>query len=569
MTVFGRTCTSLLVCLAAMPVMASAQESAPDTSEPAARSREGRERRPAPVTIENANILSMSDDGTFRGTVVLRRGKIAQVQKRSGISIGLGGGPRRGVIDGSGKFVTPGFIDASSSLALSADGGAGGRASFKAADAVDPFDRAVFEEVLRQGVTTICVEPPHDSGFVGSAAVIRLENLDDLGTTTRDDVCLVARVGRGAKGPVARLNELSALRKALEDAKTYREAQEAYEEELEEYRKGLKEGKTVKLEKKEAKKSPESGPAPAPDEQQRRRRGRRPPRPRPPRMSAVDQVNAWLGESAWQESPPEPREWYTGFTGPICDEGESEEAHALHSGGHDYSAEEQAAEWEALLDMIHGQADGEKQDGKSDAKGELTKPQKPDPSTENEVLVRALKHEIPVRFEVHHPADVAAVLKLIEEFNLKASVSGVAGAGFVADEIGETGMQVLIDRSWAAAGLDRTHWGDVAASNAKLLAAAGAPIVITSGRMPGVSTAYLSQLAAMWAGGGLDRDAAMKGITIEAARACGMDGEIGSIEKDKLADVVVWSNHPLRPDAVVERVFVGGREVYRRPGIGG
>jgi hypothetical protein len=404
---------------------------------------------------------------------------------------------------------------------------------------------------------------------VGSAAVIRLENLDDLPATTKNDVCLVARTGLGVKGPFARLSELGALRKALEEAKAYREAQEAYEEELEEYLKALKEGKTVKLKEKEEKKSPESGPAPPADEP-RRRRGRRPPRPRPPRTSVVDQVVSWLGDAAWDDTQPAPREWYAGYTGPICDEEEDHPAHELLDGGHDYSAEELAAEWETLLDVLQGQADDEeKTETKPGDKGDITKPQKPEPSTENEILVRALKHEIPVRFEVHHPADVKEVLKLIDEFNLKASVTGVAGASFVAEEIGETGMQVLVDRSWAGTGLDRSHWRDISANNAKLLAAAGAPIAITSGRMPGVSTAYLSQIAALWAGGGLNRDAAMKGITIEAARACGMDAEIGSIEKDKLADVVIWSNHPLRPDAVVERVYVGGREVYRRQGIGG
>ena len=60
--------------------------------------------------------------------------------------------------------------------------------------------------------------------------------------------------------------------------------------------------------------------------------------------------------------------------------------------------------------------------------------------------------------------------------------------------------------------------------------------------------------------------AAMRAITIDAAKVCGVAETLGSLEKGKLADVVIWSGHPLAPDSVVERVFVGGVEVYRRAG---
>lgn len=572
MACVGRMGGCILIGMLALPSMVRAQSEPESQPAEARRPRRGpaaRDAGPPPVTIENATILSMSPQGTFKGTLVLRRGKIAQVQQKTGIALGMGGGRRRNTIDADGKFVTPGLIDAASSLALAPGGYGSGRASFKAADAVNSFDRAAFEEALRGGVTAVCIEPHYDAGFVGTAALIRLENLDDLCATTRDDVCLVARTGLGVKGPFARLSELAALRKTLEEAKAYRESIETYEEELEAYLKALKEGKTVKLKKKEDEaKPPDSGPAPPPPEERRGRRGRRPPRPRPPRMSVVDQVTAWLGDAAWVDERPVERAWFEAYHGPICDEEHVE--HDVQDGGHDHSAEELEAQWQALLDLLDEPSGGDsKSEAKAGDQSDLARPQKPDTNADSEVLVRALKHEIPIRFEVHHAADVQAVLKLIDEFNLKASLSGVAGAAHVSDAIGEAAMTVLLDRSWAGTGVDRSHWRPVSAGNAKKLAAAGAPVVITSGRMPGVSTAYLSQIAAMWAGGGLDRDAALRAVTIEAARACGMDAEIGSIEKDKRADVVIWSDHPLRPDAVVERVFVGGREVYRRPGLGG
>jgi len=81
-----------------------------------------------------------------------------------------------------------------------------------------------------------------------------------------------------------------------------------------------------------------------------------------------------------------------------------------------------------------------------------------------------------------------------------------------------------------------------------------------------VGAQYLTQNAALAVSGGLSEDAAIRAITIEAARSCKMADEIGSLEKGKKADVVLWSGHPLAPDSVVEKVFVDGVEVYSREG---
>jgi alpha-D-ribose 1-methylphosphonate 5-triphosphate diphosphatase len=54
---------------------------------------------------------------------------------------------------------------------------------------------------------------------------------------------------------------------------------------------------------------------------------------------------------------------------------------------------------------------------------------------------------------------------------------------------------------------------------------------------------------------------AVKLITLNAARAAGTDGAVGSIEKGKQADLVMVDDS--RPVATVARAFVAGREVFR------
>lgn len=60
---------------------------------------------------------------------------------------------------------------------------------------------------------------------------------------------------------------------------------------------------------------------------------------------------------------------------------------------------------------------------------------------------------------------------------------------------------------------------------------------------------------------GLPIDAALRAVTLAPAEILGVADRMGSIEKGKIANVVVWSGEPLTKDAKVRMVFVDG-ELY-------
>jgi imidazolonepropionase-like amidohydrolase len=62
-------------------------------------------------------------------------------------------------------------------------------------------------------------------------------------------------------------------------------------------------------------------------------------------------------------------------------------------------------------------------------------------------------------------------------------------------------------------------------------------------------------------GQGLPREAALAAVTLEAARALGLAEELGSLEKDKTANIVFWSGDPFEPSSRVRAVMLGGRFV--------
>src|SRR5437867_1738498 len=59
---------------------------------------------------------------------------------------------------------------------------------------------------------------------------------------------------------------------------------------------------------------------------------------------------------------------------------------------------------------------------------------------------------------------------------------------------------------------------------------------------------------------GLDREAALRAVTLEPARIWGVADRVGSLDVGKDADVVVWSGDPFELTAGAEHVFIAGRE---------
>ncbi|MCB9854920.1 MAG: amidohydrolase family protein [Phycisphaerales bacterium] len=500
------------------------------------------EKGPGVVIIRGATVWTGAEQGTLEdGMIMLRKGKVSRVG-----SGGRAAPPMPGVemIDASGMYITPGLIDAWTMLGLDPGGPVEAGATQNAADALDCFARDVFEDARRAGVTSLCIEPPAISGVVGTAVVVRLADLSDLRSTMTDSTSLVARLGLGVRGPISRLGEIKALHDAFEQGAAYRESWDEYREKLEEYEKKLKDGETVKLKKEDDK--PEEKAEAKPDERPRRgpRGRRRGPRPRPSNFDSMSdsELLAWLQDTHVPGEDPLEGETHGDEDAPIAPE-----------------AEKPAKDAE------------KKDDGKKGGKkegDELTKPERPAFDANLEVVVRALKRELPVRFEAHRPGDIAFALKIISEFHLDGTIVGATGAYLAKDRVVDAGVPIVFGQLTGAGGFDRSHTAEFDAEAPAALAAVGVEsIVIGSGRKGGNSGAqYLAQNAAIAVGHGLSEDSALRAITIDAAKACGIDETLGSIEQGKLADIVIWSGHPLAPDSVVERVFVGGVEVYRRAG---
>ena len=94
---------------------------------------------------------------------------------------------------------------------------------------------------------------------------------------------------------------------------------------------------------------------------------------------------------------------------------------------------------------------------------------------------------------------------------------------------------------------------------AGLLAKAGVVFAFSSGGYDNVR--LIPFQAAMSVAWGLDRDEAIKALTINAAKIFGADKAVGSLEVGKVANLMVVSGDPLEIRSRIQHVVIAGRDI--------
>ena len=177
-----------------------------------------------------------------------------------------------------------------------------------------------------------------------------------------------------------------------------------------------------------------------------------------------------------------------------------------------------------------------------------------------EALARVLKREIPWRQHCHRADDIATAMRIADEFGYELVLDHGTEAHLLADIVAERNIPVIIGPLIVSRSKVEVRNRSVA--NPGKLDAAGVTIAITTDH-PVVPIGNLIHQAALSVKEGLNRDAAMRALTINPARIMGVDDRIGSLTTGKDADFCVWSGDPLDLYSRVEVAYIEGNEVYR------
>jgi imidazolonepropionase-like amidohydrolase len=180
-----------------------------------------------------------------------------------------------------------------------------------------------------------------------------------------------------------------------------------------------------------------------------------------------------------------------------------------------------------------------------------------------EALGRVLRREIPWRQHCHRADDIATAIRIADEFGYNLVIDHGTEAHLLADILAARDIPVVIGPLLTSR--SKVELRNRSLANPGRLASAGVTIAITTDH-PVVPVNFLVHQASLAVKDGLDRETALRALTINPARIAGVDDRLGSIEPGKDADLVIWSGDPLDVLSRAERAFIDGDEVYSYSG---
>lgn len=183
---------------------------------------------------------------------------------------------------------------------------------------------------------------------------------------------------------------------------------------------------------------------------------------------------------------------------------------------------------------------------------------KPDYDIKCEALIPLLKGGIKAHWHCHRADDIFTAIRISKEFGLDYVLIHATEGGLIADELGEENAKCVIGPLFC----DRCKPELVNQSigNGKRLIENGVDIAICSDH-PENPIQYLPVTAGIAVRGGISETEALKAITINPAKFCGIDDRVGSLEVGKDADIVAFASSPFDITKAPEFVFVDGKMV--------
>ena len=177
-----------------------------------------------------------------------------------------------------------------------------------------------------------------------------------------------------------------------------------------------------------------------------------------------------------------------------------------------------------------------------------------------EALARVLRREIPWRQHCHRADDIATALRLAAEFGYDLVLDHCTEGYLLASKIAAAGVPVVTGPLITAR--SKVELRNRTMANPGLLAAAGIKVAIATDH-PVVPIHLLIVQAALAVREGMDRDTALRAVTITPAQIMRVADRIGSLVPGKDADLVIWSGDPFDVMSRAEVAYIAGREIYR------
>ena len=183
---------------------------------------------------------------------------------------------------------------------------------------------------------------------------------------------------------------------------------------------------------------------------------------------------------------------------------------------------------------------------------------RPEFDMRSEALVPTLKREIPVKVHAHRADDICTAIRIGKEFDLRITIEHCSDGDRIAEVLEREKLPVMLgptlsDRS-------KPELKNLSFATYKNLSDRGIDVAIITDH-PEITIENLSLCAAMAVKNGMNEEKALNAITITAAKNCGIDDTVGSLEIGKDADIAIFTENPIKFESKCIMTFIKGKRV--------
>lgn len=184
----------------------------------------------------------------------------------------------------------------------------------------------------------------------------------------------------------------------------------------------------------------------------------------------------------------------------------------------------------------------------------------PDFDMQHEALIPLFKKEIPLKAHAHRADDIFTAIRIAKEFDLKITLDHCTEGHLIVDYLKQEGLPAIVGPSLSER--SKVELRSLTFETPGILNKAGIKIAIMTdhGVIP---IQYLSLCAALAAKAGMDKEEALKAITLYPAEILEIEDRVGSLKVGKDADIVIWDRHPLDMESRVLTTIINGKVIYK------
>jgi len=182
---------------------------------------------------------------------------------------------------------------------------------------------------------------------------------------------------------------------------------------------------------------------------------------------------------------------------------------------------------------------------------------KPELDFKSEALIPVLDGDIPLKVHVHRADDICTAIRIAKEFGIRITLEHCTEGHLIPDIIKKENIPVMLGPTLTSK--SKLELKNLSFDIYKCMEKEGIDFAIITDH-PEITIDNLYLCAALAVKNGLSKEAALKGITINAAKNTDIGDCVGSIKKGKDADLVIINGELFSLDSTIKKVFTEGKE---------